>query len=98
MTEFPDVCFRCFGQRGVFAGLGTLKTPFLPVFFGWALGPSGRNLICGGPGGPGFAYPMTLEDLFSVLGTVGPARGGLASTGNLLHGSLERLDTLLIPR
>ena len=33
--------------------------------------------------------------IFDDLGTVSPALGGLASQGNLLHGSLERLDRLL---
>ncbi len=65
------------------------------------MGPSGRNnLLFGGPEGEGqgFAYTMTLGFLFSGLGTVVPARGGFASTVNLLHGLVGRLDAPLIQK
>ena len=87
-----------FWPAGGFRGSGDLENTLSACVFWLGVGAVRPKFNLRGSGGPGFAYPMTLEDLFSVLGTVGPARGGLASTGNLLHGSLERLDTLLIPR
>ncbi len=73
---------------------------YVGVFLAGRWGRPAEIMYWSGVRGEGqwFAYTMTLRFLFSVLGTVVPARGGLASTVNLLYGLVGRLEALLIQK
>ncbi len=86
MKEFPDVCFRWFGQLGGFRGSGDLKTSFMFVFCAGRWGRPAEIIYCSGVRGGGAGVCIHDDPWVFVLrfGDRGPRPGRVSLYGEFI--------------